>query len=113
MLSALVSGLVHADFLMILTDINGIYQDNPRTNPQAHKYLHLDTIPNELIEATSSVGSDVGTGGMKSKLEAARTALALGVQVFIGSGTGSEKLVDIFRGKGDGTYVGVKTKMGV
>ncbi|MGH2316194.1 glutamate 5-kinase [Planococcus sp. SE5232] len=113
MLSALVSGLVHADFLMILTDINGIYQDNPRTNPQAHKYLHLDTIPNELIEATSSVGSDVGTGGMKSKLEAARTALALGVQVFIGSGTGSEKLVDIFRGKGDGTYIGVKTKMGV
>ena len=113
MLSALVSGLVHADFLVILTDINGIYQDNPRTNPQAQKYLHLDEIPDELIEATSSEGSVVGTGGMKSKVEAARTALALGVQVFIGSGTGSEKLVDILHGKGDGTYIGVKAKMGV
>ncbi|ALS77262.1 MULTISPECIES: glutamate 5-kinase [Planococcus] len=113
MLSALVSGLVHADILMILTDINGIYQDNPRTNPQAQKYLHLHEIPDELIDATSSDSSTVGTGGMKSKVEAARTALAFGVQVFIGSGTGSEKLVDIFKGKGDGTYIGVKTTMSV
>nr|WP_272941502.1 glutamate 5-kinase [Planococcus donghaensis] len=113
MLSALVSGLIHADFLMILTDINGIYLENPRTNPQAQKYLHLHDIPDALIAATSSDGSDVGTGGMKSKVEAARTALAFGVQVFIGSGTGSEKLVDIFHGTGDGTYIGVKTKMSV
>lgn len=113
MLSALVSGLVLADFLIILTDINGIYQDNPRTNPQAQKYLHLQEIPDELVDATSSDGSTVGTGGMKSKVEAARIALSLGVQVFIGSGTGSEKLVDIFQGKGDGTYIGMKAKMGV
>ncbi len=113
MLSALISGLIHADFLMILTDINGIYLENPRTNPQAQKYLYLQDIPDELIAATSSEGSVVGTGGMKSKVEAARTALAFGVQVFIGCGSGSEKLIDIFQGMGDGTYIGVKTKMSV
>jgi glutamate 5-kinase len=105
MLSALVSGLVHADQLIILTDINGIYADNPKTNPDAEKYTHLTTIPDELIEAASGAGSDVGTGGMKTKVEAAKTAHNFGVDVFIGTGEGSEKLVDIMDGKGDGTYI--------
>ncbi|WP_028784639.1 glutamate 5-kinase [Thalassobacillus devorans] len=106
MLSALVSGLVHADFLMILTDINGIYDQNPRTHPTAKKYNFLDSIDDHLVNGASESGSKVGTGGMKSKIEAARTALVLGVKVFIGSGTGNEKLVDILSGKGDGTYIG-------
>ncbi|MDN7242456.1 glutamate 5-kinase [Planococcus sp. N028] len=105
MLSALVSCLVQADFLMILTDINGIYKDNPRTNPDAQRYDVLHNIPDELVNATSSEGSLVGTGGMKSKIEAARTAFVSGVPVFIGSGHGDEKLVDILAGKGDGTYI--------
>ena len=106
MLSALVSGLVQAQMLIILTDVNGIYQDNPHTNPEAVKYDFLSEIPDELIKATSSEGSSVGTGGMKSKVEAAQTALALGSQVFIGTGTGSDKLVQVLEGKGDGTYIG-------
>ncbi|MFC4559402.1 glutamate 5-kinase [Virgibacillus kekensis] len=106
MLSALVSGLVHADFLMILTDINGIYDQNPRTHPNAKKYTFLREINDHLVNGASEAGSKVGTGGMKSKIEAARTALVLGVKVFIGSGTGDEKLVDILFGKGDGTYIG-------
>jgi glutamate 5-kinase len=106
MLSALVSGLVHAQFLMILTDINGIYDQNPRTNPNAKKYTFLHEIDDELINGASGAGTKVGTGGMKSKIEAARTALDLGVKVFIGSGTGAEKFIDILVGKGDGTYIG-------
>ncbi|WP_085505225.1 glutamate 5-kinase [Thalassobacillus devorans] len=106
MLSALVSGLVHADFLMILTDINGIYDQNPNTHPNAKKYNFLQEVDDDLVKGASGAGSKVGTGGMKSKIEAARTALALGVKVFIGSGTGHEKLVDILAGKGDGTYIG-------
>lgn len=106
MLSALVSGLVQADFLMILTDINGIYKQNPRTNPNARRYDFLPDISAELINATSSEGSTVGTGGMKSKIEAARTALNMKVSVFIGTGNGDEKLVDILIGKGNGTYIG-------
>jgi glutamate 5-kinase len=111
MLSALVSGLIHADFLMILTDINGIYDQNPQTNPNAKKYNFLHEIDDHLINDASEAGSKVGTGGMKSKLEAARTALVLGMQVFIGSGTGSEKLVDILGGKGDGTYIGSRSQV--
>lgn len=110
MLSALVSGLVHADFLIILTDINGIYDQNPHTNPDAKKYTFIESIDDDLFRGASDTGSKVGTGGMKSKLEAARTALDLGVKVFIGSGHGDEKLIDILDGKGDGTYIGNTTQ---
>lgn len=106
MLSALVSGLVQAQMLIILTDINGIYSDNPRSNPEAERYDFLPEIPDALIEETSSEGSIVGTGGMKSKVEAAQTALALGTHIFIGTGSGPDKLLTIVEGKGDGTYIG-------
>lgn len=105
MLSSLVSGLIHADRLIILTDINGIYDGNPRINSNAKKYNFLEKIPEHLINATGSTGSKVGTGGMKSKLIAAKTALSLGVSVFIGTGNGVNKLVEIIDGKGDGTYI--------
>lgn len=106
MLSALVSGIVHADDLIILTDINGIYSENPHLYPDAKKYNFLADIDDSLIQGMSDEGSKVGTGGMRSKIEAAKTAKSLGVQVFIGSGSGSGKLLDILEGKGDGTYIG-------
>jgi glutamate 5-kinase len=106
MLSALVSGLVHADQLIILTDINGIYDSNPRDNPLAKRMDQLNEIRNELLEVAGGSGSKVGTGGMRSKLLAAKTALSLGVPVFIGLGQGSQKLIHILEGNGDGTYIG-------
>ncbi|MGO4888409.1 glutamate 5-kinase [Anaerobacillus sp. MEB173] len=113
MLSALVSGLIHADFLSILTDINGLYDSDPRKDPNAKKYNFLPAINEELLSVAGSAGSKVGTGGMKSKIEAARTALSLGVKVFIGSGEGPDKLTDILAGKGDGTYIGYSSQHGV
>src|SRR5699024_10578291 len=98
MLSALVSGFIHADQLILLTDINGLYNGNPRTNPAAEKYEYLETITEEMIGAADENGSKVGTGGMKSKLMAAKTATSLGVSVFIGTGEGKNKLVQILRG---------------
>ncbi|GGL65471.1 glutamate 5-kinase [Sporolactobacillus putidus] len=107
MLSALVSGLIHADFLAILTDVNGLYDKNPHKYPGAKRYDFLDELPDELLFETSDAsGSKVGTGGMKSKILAARTALSLGVRTFIGKGKGADKLVKIIDGKGDGTYIG-------
>ncbi|KAB7673163.1 glutamate 5-kinase [Bacillus sp. B1-b2] len=106
MLSALVSGLVHADQLIILTDINGLYDSNPKDNIHAKRYQYLPEITEELLDGAKGTGSKVGTGGMKSKLIAAETALTLGVKVFIGNGTGELKLIDILEGKGDGTYIG-------
>lgn len=108
MLSALVSGFVHADRLIILTDINGIYDGNPRTNPNAARFDFLESIDEEMFQAVDSSGSKVGTGGMKSKLLAARTALSLGVPVFIGEGKGKNKLLEVIEGKGNGTYIGNK-----
>ncbi len=105
-LSALVSGLIHADLLIILTDINGLYDGDPRHNPRAKKYNFLAEITDDLLALAGDTGSKVGTGGMRSKLEAAKTGLLVGVKVFIGKGEGINKLLDIISGEGDGTYVG-------
>ncbi len=99
MLSALVSGFLHVDQLIILTDINGIYTANPRTYPDAKRLDYLEQIPDELMESADDIGSKVGTGGtggMRSKLLAAKTAHSLGVPVFIGQGKGPDKLITIF-----------------
>lgn len=113
MLSSLVSGLIHADFLIILTDINGLYDADPRKNPDAKKYQYLPTITDELIAQAQTTGSKLGTGGMRSKIEAAKTAHSLGVHVFIGTGEGPTKLTDIIEGKGNGTYIGSKKQKGI
>ncbi|WP_347548895.1 glutamate 5-kinase [Pseudalkalibacillus hwajinpoensis] len=105
MLSALVSGLIHADHLFILTDINGIYESNPRTNPDAKKFNELTDISAKMIENAGGAGTSGGTGGMKSKLLAAKTAITLGVPVFIGKESGQHKFHKILSGQGDGTYI--------
>jgi len=105
MLSALVSGFIHADQLIVLTDINGLYSGNPRTDPYAKKYDYLESITEDMIAGADENGSKVGTGGMKSKLMAAKTAATLGVPVFIGTGKGKNKLLDVLKGAGDGTYI--------
>lgn len=105
MLSALVSGFLHADHLIILTDINGLYDSNPRKYPLAKRLNYLEQITDDLLKGAADIGSKVGTGGMKSKLLAAKTATSLGVPVFIGTGEGSNKLLTILQGGGDGTYI--------
>ena len=109
MLSALVSGFIHADQLIILTDINGLYTDNPKRNPLAKKYNFLTEIDDTILSGATAEGSNVGTGGMKSKIEAAKTALSLGVSIFIGKGEEETSLLDILEGQGDGTYISNKS----
>ena len=104
-LSALVSGFIHADQLIILTDINGLYDANPHMNPSAKKYDFLHEITDEMISGTDQTGSKFGTGGMQSKLQAAKIAQSLGVPIFIGRGVGENKLLKILKGDGDGTYI--------
>ena len=104
MLSALVSGLVHADQLIILTDVNGLYTANPLNNPDAQRISLIEEITDEMLGFASGSGSKVGTGGMQSKLAAAKFAMNAGVDVFIGTGFGSQKLIEILDNKGDGTY---------
>ncbi|PXW91839.1 glutamate 5-kinase [Streptohalobacillus salinus] len=109
MLSSQVSGLINADQLILLTDINGIYDKNPKEEIDAKRYQHLPYISETMIKQTSqNSGSKVGTGGMQSKLIAAQLANTLGVNCFVGTGSGKMKLVDILNGDGDGTYIGIK-----
>ncbi|WP_018921374.1 glutamate 5-kinase [Salsuginibacillus kocurii] len=108
MLSALVGGMMHARLLIMLTDINGIYDSNPNTNRDAKRYHFLPDVPEELVENTGSEGSTLGTGGMKSKIEAAQRALSLGLNVFIGQKQSADALLDVLAGKGNGTYIGYK-----
>jgi len=110
MLSALVSGFIHADQLIILTDINGLYDANPHVHKTAKRIDALEDISDEMLKFADESGSKVGTGGMKSKLLAAKTALSIGVPIFIGSGTGVDKLLEIIKGNGDGTYISAKNK---
>ncbi|WP_062046464.1 glutamate 5-kinase [Bacillus sp. JCM 19034] len=106
MLSALVSGLIHARTLCLMTDVNGLYDANPQKDPNAKKIHFIPQLTDDLMDKAGESGSKVGTGGMKSKVSAAKTALSLGVNVFIGKGNYTDMFLDILAGKGDGTYIG-------
>ena len=104
MLSALVAAHMHADFLIILTDINGLYTDNPNTNKDAIRIQQVEDVTEDLFTMATGTSSSVGTGGMTTKLSAAKYAIENGVHTFVGIGTGQEKFYDIMNYDGDGTY---------
>jgi glutamate 5-kinase len=81
-LSAITAGMVHADFLFLMTDVDCLYDKNPRTNPDAKPIEVVSDI--DTLEAdTSSKGSSLGTGGMYTKIVAARRATSVGVTTVI------------------------------
>jgi glutamate 5-kinase len=105
MLGALVAGLIHADLYVILTDTNGLYDKDPRKHPDASPIPYLPAVTEE-VKSLAGGASRLGTGGMRSKLVAAETALRLGIPSFIGSLTNERDLLQIVSGAGNGTYVG-------
>ncbi|MFV9509687.1 glutamate 5-kinase [Tepidibacillus sp. LV47] len=105
-LSALVAGLIHADLLLLLTDIDGLYYSDPRSNPNAKKITYLEEITSQIENIASENGSKFGTGGMKSKIYAAKLALSFGVNVYIGKAITNCSFLDIIQGHGEGTYIG-------
>lgn len=110
MLGALVAGLVHADLYIILTDTNGLYDKDPRKHEDASHIPYLDQITPDIEELAGDAGS-LGTGGMRSKLIAAKTAKSLGIPSFIGCMIDETDLVSIVSGSGNGTYVGYLEEM--
>ncbi|KAF8808021.1 glutamate 5-kinase [Phlegmacium glaucopus] len=85
-LSAITSSMVHADYLFLLTDVDGLYTTNPRKNPDAKQIEVVDSIPAIRLEvSTTTLGSSLGTGGMETKLIAAEIATAAGVTTIITS----------------------------
>ena len=82
-LSAQVAALVEAQYLFLLTDVDGLYTSNPNTNPNAKKIAVVEDINALQVDVNSGAGSNVGTGGMVTKLTAARIASAAGCQTII------------------------------
>jgi len=103
-LSALVANLVKAKRLIIITDTDGLYTDNPRTNPEAQRIERVDIISEDIYRFAGGAGSAVGTGGMRSKVEAARIAMRGGVPVFVGRVCEPGDLQLASANTGKGTY---------
>ena len=103
-LSAIVSALIEADLLILLSDIDGLYSDDPKKNPNASFISQVDDLSDELMAmGKSTTGSDVGTGGMSTKLYAARIATDSGADMVIANGDHVEIIWDILAGKETGT----------
>ncbi len=102
-LSALVAALIQADLLILLSDIDGLYTDDPRSNPDAKFIEQIDYISDDLIRMAKGAGSDVGTGGMATKISAARIANDAGADMVIANGEDVHVLRDILKGKSVGT----------
>ena len=103
-LSALVASLVDADLLILLSDIDGLYTDDPHKNPEAKMISDVLEIDEGILAmAKGSTGSNVGTGGMATKLTAAKIATYSGADMIITNGENVSIVEDILEGKSVGT----------
>ena len=103
-LSAIVAALIGADLLILLSDIDGLYTDDPRTNTQARFISLVEEITPELLSmGKDTSGSDVGTGGMSAKLAAARIATDSGSDMIIANGEDVDIIHDLMKGEDRGT----------
>lgn len=103
-LSALVAAMIGADLLIILTDIDGLYRGDPRTEPFAELIDTVTEIDEKIEELGGPEGSMLARGGMITKIRAARIANLAGVAVVIANGSRQYVLNDILRGESVGTY---------
>ena len=103
-LSAIVTSIVGADLLILLSDIDGLYTDDPNTNPDARFISQVDRIDDDLIDmGKSTSGSNVGTGGMATKLIAARIATGSGADMVIANGNDIDNITKVMAGEDVGT----------
>ena len=102
-LSAIVATNVNADLLILLSDIDGLYTADPRKNPDAKLIHTVCEITQEILASAGGKGSSLGTGGMATKLNAAKIAQESGIDMVIANGENPDILYDITEGKLIGT----------
>lgn len=102
-LSAIVSATVSADLLILLSDIDGLYDRDPRHDPDAKLIETVPVIDARILSLAGDKGSELATGGMVTKLHAAQIATAAGCEMVIANGEKPEVLYDIVDGKRVGT----------
>lgn len=102
-LSAMVANLVDADLLLMLTDITGLYNADPQRHPDAHLIPQVDVIDSAIEHLAAETPSNMGTGGMATKIEAAKLATASGVTVVIADGRQPDNILRLAQGEAIGT----------
>jgi len=108
-LGAIVATSVHADLLVLLSDIDGLFTDDPRLVPDARLMPEIREITEEILAHAGGKGSAIGTGGMATKIGAAATVMASGGDMIIANGKDPAILYDILDGKAVGTrFIGKK-----
>lgn len=103
-LSAVVTALVEADLLILLSDIDGLYTDNPSTNPKARFIPVVEALDERLMSMGKDAVSGMGTGGMATKLIAARLATAVGADMIIANGGNMNVIHKIMDSQSFGTF---------
>lgn len=102
-LAAIVARSVHADMLILLSDIDGLYTADPHTHPEAALLHHVARVDDHIREIAGISSSTQGTGGMVTKLHAAGICLGCGCKMVIANGNNPGNLYDILEGKTVGT----------
>ena len=102
-LSAMVANLIDADLLIILSDIEGLYTADPRSDPEAQLIKEVKRIDEKIFTLAGGSRSGLGTGGMLTKLQAAKMATACGITVIIAKGTEKDVLTRLISGESIGT----------
>lgn len=102
-LAAIVARSVHAEMLILLSDIDGLYTADPHTHPEAKLLHHVAGIDDRIREIAGISSSAQGTGGMVTKLHAAEICLGCGCKMVIANGNNPGNLYDILEGKAVGT----------
>lgn len=102
-MSALVAGIVDADLVIILSDVDGLYTANPQTHPDAVIVPDVAEITPEIEASAGGVGSARGTGGMATKIQAAKAATSSGIHLVIASGTEKNAITRVLQGEELGT----------
>ena len=102
-LAAIVAQSVKADKLVLLSDIDGLYTADPRRDPNAQLIEVAHKIDDEILALAGGSGTNLGTGGMITKLEAAKICLSCGCDMIITNGNNPKNLYDIVDGKAIGT----------
>ena len=110
-LAAIVTCCIHADLLVLLSDIDGLYTADPHTHPEATLIHRVESVTPEIEQLGGGSNSGLGTGGMSAKLTAAKIATGAGVDMVIANGANANVLSDIVDGKDVGTrFLGRKQK---
>lgn len=104
-LSAFVVSLIHADLLIILSDIDGLYTDDPSINSKAEFISYVDKVTDKhMLMSKETSSSDVGTGGMRAKIDAAKIATSAGAHMVLMNGKNVDQIHNVLDGEDVGTH---------